>query len=173
AGEESTRFRLFASACKRLWVGAMWRVRPRWILTIRYCHLRKGRKKRRNRKTMHRYTDLEQQWSACGGPPLKFHRVHSVNIMRSEDGGRVERRGSGWDPHSDCYSTWGGIVFSHRPISMDKRVCIRVAEVPTGEQPGLLLIGVTSVDPNSIHSRLLDQTWSDQLLDAIDGYSVT
>jgi len=76
-------------------------------------------------------------------PPLNFHTTHGDNISLSNDGARATRR------ESYCK----GIIFSHRPVIVGERVCLRVCELST-RWSGVIRVGFSAHDPTSLQGRL-------------------
>lgn len=76
-------------------------------------------------------------------PPLTFHATHGENISLSEDGATATRR------ESYCK----GILFSHRPVMVGERVCLRICDLST-RWSGVIRVGFAGHDPTHLHGRL-------------------
>jgi len=76
-------------------------------------------------------------------PPLNFHTTHGDNITLSNDGARATRQ------ESYCK----GILFSHRPVIVGERVCLRICELST-RWSGVIRVGFSAHDPASLNGRL-------------------
>ena len=72
-------------------------------------------------------------------PPLKFHPTHGANIRLSEDGFTAVRH------ESFCQ----GILFSNRPVMINERVSIKLAEL-SKRWSGVLRIGFSAHDPSTL-----------------------
>ena len=77
-------------------------------------------------------------------PPLNFHTTHGDNISLSNDGARATRR------ESYCK----GIIFSHRPVIVGERVCLRVCELST-RWSGVIRVGFSAHDPTSLQGTAI------------------
>ena len=75
-------------------------------------------------------------------PPLNFHTTHGDNITLSNDGARATRQ------ESYCK----GILFSHRPVIVGERVCLRICELST-RWSGVIRVGFSAHDPASLNGK--------------------
>ncbi len=76
-------------------------------------------------------------------PPLKFHNTHGENIFLNNDDFLAVRR------ESYCK----GIVFSHRPVMVGERICLKITEL-SSRWSGVIRVGFTSHDPVGMENRL-------------------
>ncbi len=76
-------------------------------------------------------------------PPLKFHNTHGDNINLTNDGHTAIRR------ESYCK----GILFSHRPVMVGERICLKISEL-SSRWSGVIRVGFTSHDPVGMENRL-------------------
>ena len=76
-------------------------------------------------------------------PPLNFHSTHGENIVLVNDGSRANRR------ESYCK----GIVFSHRPVMVGERICLKICELST-RWSGVIRVGFAAHDPATLNNRL-------------------
>ena len=83
----------------------------------------------------------EMDVNSMRSSPLLFHDVHSENIELSSDRTTSRR------VRSFCK----GICFSYRPIAINERVYLKLAETDTSWS-GVVRFGYTSVDPNTINA---------------------
>ncbi|XP_037090836.1 protein neuralized-like [Pollicipes pollicipes] len=71
-------------------------------------------------------------------PPLLFHASHGENIRLMNGGTRAQR--------VDSYCK--GIVFSSRPVRINEKIVLRLADV-SNQWSGVVRLGFTSVDPRT------------------------
>ncbi|XP_043193142.1 protein neuralized-like isoform X2 [Amphibalanus amphitrite] len=71
-------------------------------------------------------------------PPLLFHPCHGENIRLMNGGARAQR--------VDSYCK--GIVFSSRPVRINEKIMLRLADV-SNQWSGVVRLGFTSVDPRT------------------------
>jgi protein neuralized len=76
-------------------------------------------------------------------PPLNFHTSHGQNITLSQEGALATRR------ESYCK----GILFSHRPVMVGERVCMRINEL-SSRWSGVIRVGFCAHDPTPLQGRL-------------------
>ena len=76
-------------------------------------------------------------------PPLSFHSTHGVNIKLSEDGATAIRD----------VSYCNGILFTHRPVMVGERICLKIKTAST-QWSGALRIGFSAHDPSRLNGRL-------------------
>ena len=76
-------------------------------------------------------------------PPLNFHNAHGENITLVDDGARAVR--------TESYCK--GILFSHRPVMVGERICLKVCELST-RWSGVIRVGFAAHDPTGLHGRL-------------------
>ena len=69
-------------------------------------------------------------------PALTYHSTHGENITLTNDGVLATRR------ESYCK----GILFSHRPVMVGERVCLRINELST-RWSGVIRVGFSNHDP--------------------------
>ena len=76
-------------------------------------------------------------------PPLNFHTTHGINVKLSEDGATAIRD----------VSYCNGILFTHRPVMVGERICLKIRHVST-QWSGALRIGFAAHDPTRLEGRL-------------------
>ena len=76
-------------------------------------------------------------------PPMTFHSTHGANITLTNDGTLATRR------ESYCK----GILFSHRPVIVGERVCLKIHELST-RWSGVIRVGFSSHDPTILKDGL-------------------
>lgn len=76
-------------------------------------------------------------------PPLTFHSIHGENITLSNDGAIATRQ------ESYCK----GILFSHRPVMVGERVCLKICELST-RWSGVIRVGFSNHDPTILRDGL-------------------
>ena len=76
-------------------------------------------------------------------PPLSFHSKHGVNITLTEEAATAIRNGS------YC----NGILFTHRPVMVGERICLKIKNLST-QWSGALKIGFSAHDPSRYKGRL-------------------
>jgi len=76
-------------------------------------------------------------------PPLNFHTSHGDNITLSNDGAVATRR------ESYCK----GVLFSHRPVIVGERVCLKICNLST-RWSGVIRVGFSAHDPTNLQGRL-------------------
>ena len=76
-------------------------------------------------------------------PPLSFHSTHGVNITLTEEGATAIRD----------VSYCNGILFTHRPVMVGERICLKIKTSST-QWSGALRIGFSANDPSRYQGRL-------------------
>ena len=79
-------------------------------------------------------------------PPLNFHTSHGDNITLSNDGAVATRR------ESYCK----GVLFSHRPVIVGERVCLKICNLST-RWSGVIRVGFSAHDPTNLQGKLIIQ----------------
>ena len=75
-------------------------------------------------------------------PPLNFHTSHGENITLSNDGAVATRR------ESYCK----GVLFSHRPVIVGERVCLKICNLST-RWSGVIRVGFSAHDPTNLQGK--------------------
>ena len=75
-------------------------------------------------------------------PPMNFHSAHGENITLSNDGSVATR--------SESYCK--GILFSHRPVIVGERVCLRICNLST-RWSGVIRVGFSAHDPTNLQGK--------------------
>ncbi|XP_043217342.1 E3 ubiquitin-protein ligase NEURL1-like isoform X1 [Amphibalanus amphitrite] len=89
--------------------------------------------------------------------PLRFHRVHGVNIRLSTD-----RRCASRVPANACA---GGLLFSSRPLAVKEQIVFRISMMgPITSVAGVICVGFTTVDPASFERSPVSRLISDLVL---------